>query len=54
MVIVLAYAGSITLTHLLVVVEARYSIPVLAFLSIPASVAAITIWDKVRGRTRFA
>lgn len=50
--ILLAYVGSIAITHLLVVAEARYSIPVLAFLAIPAGVAVTSIWDKVRTHTR--
>jgi hypothetical protein len=45
--ILLTYASSIALTHLLVVAEARYSIPVLAFLAIPAGIALASLWDKV-------
>jgi hypothetical protein len=51
--ILLTYVGSIAMTHLLVVAEARYSIPVLAFLAIPAGVAAASILDKIRTHTRF-
>jgi len=50
--ILLIYAGSIAITHSLVIAEARYSIPVLAFLSIPASVGVTSIWDTFRVRTR--
>jgi hypothetical protein len=50
--ILLTYVASIAITHLLVVAEARYSIPVLAFLAIPASVAVTSIWDEVRTHTR--
>jgi hypothetical protein len=50
--ILLAYVGSIAITHLLVVAEARYSIPLLAFLAIPAGIAATSIWDEVRTHTR--
>lgn len=50
--ILLTYVGSIAIIHLLVVAEARYSIPLLAFLAIPAGVAVTSIWDKVRTRTR--
>jgi hypothetical protein len=50
--ILLTYVGSIAMTHLLVVAEARYSIPVLAFLEIPAGVAVTSIWDEVRTHTR--
>jgi 4-amino-4-deoxy-L-arabinose transferase-like glycosyltransferase len=46
--IVLIYVGSIAMTHILVVAEARYSIPLFAFLAIPAGVAVTFIWDKVR------
>jgi 4-amino-4-deoxy-L-arabinose transferase-like glycosyltransferase len=46
--ILLTYVASIAITHLLVVAEARYSIPVLAFLAIPASVAVTSIWDELR------
>ncbi len=48
MAILLTYVGSIAMTHVLVISEARYSIPVLAFLAIPAGVACTAIWDKVR------
>lgn len=51
--ILLIYVGSIAITHLLVVAEARYSIPLLAFLAIPAGVAVTSIWDEVRTHTRF-
>jgi 4-amino-4-deoxy-L-arabinose transferase-like glycosyltransferase len=51
--ILFIYVGSIAITHLLVVAEARYSIPVLAFLSIPAGIAVVSIWDEVRTHTRF-
>jgi 4-amino-4-deoxy-L-arabinose transferase-like glycosyltransferase len=51
--ILLVYVGSIAITHLLVVSEARYSIPVLAFLAIPAGVAVASIWDEVRTHRRF-
>jgi len=50
--ILLTYVGSIAIPHLLVVAEARYSIPLLAFLVIPAGVAVTSIWDKVRTHTR--
>jgi 4-amino-4-deoxy-L-arabinose transferase-like glycosyltransferase len=50
--ILLTYVGSIAMTHLLVVAEARYSIPVLAFLAIPAGVAVTSIWDKARTHRR--
>jgi 4-amino-4-deoxy-L-arabinose transferase-like glycosyltransferase len=50
--ILLMYAGSIAIVHLLVVAEARYSIPVLAFLAIPAGVGVTSIWDEVRTHTR--
>jgi 4-amino-4-deoxy-L-arabinose transferase-like glycosyltransferase len=46
--VLLIYVSSIVILHLLVVAEARYSIPVLAFLAIPAGVAVTFIWDKVR------
>ena len=51
--ILLTYVGSIAMTHLLVVAEARYSIPLLAFLAIPAGVAVTSIWDKIQTHTRF-
>jgi 4-amino-4-deoxy-L-arabinose transferase-like glycosyltransferase len=50
--ILLTYVGSIAIVHLLVVAEARYSIPVLAFLAIPAGVAVTSIWDHVRPHMR--
>jgi 4-amino-4-deoxy-L-arabinose transferase-like glycosyltransferase len=50
--ILLTYVGSIAMVHLLVVAEARYSIPVLAFLAIPAGVAVASIWDQVRAHMR--
>ena len=52
--ILLIYAGSMAIMHLLVIAEARYSIPVLAFLAIPAGVAVTSIWDEVRTHTRLA
>jgi 4-amino-4-deoxy-L-arabinose transferase-like glycosyltransferase len=51
--ILLTYVGSIAIIHVLVVAEARYSIPLLAFLAIPAGVAVTSIWDEVRTHTRF-
>jgi hypothetical protein len=51
MAILLIFAGSIAVTHSLVIAEARYSIPVLAFLTIPASVGVICIWDLLRAHT---
>jgi hypothetical protein len=51
--ILLIYVGSIAITHVLVVAEARYSIPLLAFLAIPSAVAVTSIWDKARTHTRF-
>ena len=50
--ILLAYVGSIAITHLLVVAEARYSIPLLAFLAIPEGIAVTSIWDEIRTHTR--
>jgi hypothetical protein len=50
--LLLIYVGSIAITHMLVVAEARYSIPVLTFLAIPAGVAVTSIWDKVRAHTK--
>jgi 4-amino-4-deoxy-L-arabinose transferase-like glycosyltransferase len=50
--ILLTYVGSIAITHLLVVAVARYSIPVLAFLAIPAGVAVKPIWETVRKYAR--
>jgi hypothetical protein len=50
--ILLTYVGTIAMTHLLVVAEARYSIPVLAFLAIPAGVAVTSIWDQVWAHMR--
>jgi 4-amino-4-deoxy-L-arabinose transferase-like glycosyltransferase len=50
--ILLIYVGSIAIVHLLVVAEARYSIPVLAFLAIPAGIAVTSIWDKFRAHRR--
>jgi len=46
--VLLLYAGSIAVTHSLVIAEARYSIPVLAFLAIPASVGVTSLWDTLR------
>lgn len=48
----LIFAGSIAITHSLVIAEARYSIPVLALLTIPASVGVASIWDALRTHTR--
>ena len=53
MAILLVYVGSIIIVHLIIVAEARYSIPVLAFLSIPAAIA-ITAIGKRFGGTRGA
>ncbi|HYW38878.1 MAG TPA: glycosyltransferase family 39 protein [Terriglobales bacterium] len=50
--ILLTYVSSIAIVHLLVVAEARYSIPVLAFLAIPAGVGVTSIWDEVRTHRR--
>ena len=47
--ILLAYVGSIVIVHLMVVAEARYSIPVLAFLSIPAAIAVTAIGARFGG-----
>jgi 4-amino-4-deoxy-L-arabinose transferase-like glycosyltransferase len=47
--ILLAYVGSIVIVHLIVVAEARYSIPVLAFLSIPAAFAVTAIGARFGG-----
>lgn len=46
--ILLLYAVSIAITHSLVIAEARYSIPVFALLTIPASVGVTSIWDALR------
>jgi hypothetical protein len=46
--IVLIFVGSILIAHLPVVAEARHSIPVLAFLAIPASASLESIWTRVR------
>lgn len=51
--ILVAYVVSIAIAHLLVISEARYSIPALAYLSIPGGVAVTTIWDKIRAHLRF-
>jgi hypothetical protein len=47
--ILLAFVGSIVIVHLMVVAEARYSIPVLAFLSIPAAIAVTAIGARFGG-----
>jgi 4-amino-4-deoxy-L-arabinose transferase-like glycosyltransferase len=52
--ILLVYVGSIIIVHLVIVAEARYSIPVLAFLSIPAAVAATAFGTRFGGTTRRA
>jgi 4-amino-4-deoxy-L-arabinose transferase-like glycosyltransferase len=48
--ILLTYCGSILIVHLIVVAEARYSIPVLAFLSIPAAIAVTAIGERFGGK----
>ena len=48
--ILLIYVGSIVIVHLIVVAEARYSIPVLAFLSIPAAIAVTAIGARFGGK----
>ena len=48
------YAASIAVTHSLVIAEARYSIPVFAFLTIPASAGVSSIWDALRGHSKVA
>jgi 4-amino-4-deoxy-L-arabinose transferase-like glycosyltransferase len=48
--ILLTYCGSIVIVHLIVVAEARYSIPVLAFLSIPAAIAVTAIGARFGGK----
>jgi 4-amino-4-deoxy-L-arabinose transferase-like glycosyltransferase len=48
MAVLLLYVSSIIMLHLSVVAEARYSIPVLAFLAVPAGVSVTFIWDRVR------
>lgn len=52
MALLLIYAASIGITHLFVIAEARYSIPVLAFLSIPAGTALAAVWDRIRAQNR--
>jgi 4-amino-4-deoxy-L-arabinose transferase-like glycosyltransferase len=52
MAILLIYAASIAMTHILVISEARYSIPVFAFLAIPAGEACTAIWDEFRRHKR--
>jgi 4-amino-4-deoxy-L-arabinose transferase-like glycosyltransferase len=44
--IMLMFVLAIVAVHLPLVAEARYSIPVFAFLTIPASVSALAIWRK--------
>jgi 4-amino-4-deoxy-L-arabinose transferase-like glycosyltransferase len=48
---ILIFAGSIFLAHLPLVAEARYSVPVCAFLIIPASVAIFEIGRKLRAQS---
>lgn len=44
--LVLVFALSIYLVHLAVIAAARYSIPVIALLTIPAGVSVLSIWQK--------
>jgi 4-amino-4-deoxy-L-arabinose transferase-like glycosyltransferase len=44
--IMLTFVLSVMAVHLAIAAEARYSIPLIAFLAIPASVAVMSIWQK--------
>jgi len=45
--IMLMFALSIVAVHMAIIAAARYSIPVIAFLTIPASISVLSIWHKL-------
>jgi 4-amino-4-deoxy-L-arabinose transferase-like glycosyltransferase len=50
--IMLTFVLSIMAVHVAIIAAARYSIPVMTFLTIPASVSIQSIWDKCRPHAR--